>query len=65
MINFYIFSKRSHLKFNELSNSNIASLAKKEHGFTVHFCKDLPSFYKQYLMNDQLRFVETFSFLKF
>ena len=36
MINFYILSKRLILKREGLSEARVASITKKEYGFTVH-----------------------------
>ena len=44
MISFYILSKILFLKYEGLSDVRVASITKKEYGFTVHFCKDLYSF---------------------
>ena len=36
MIDFYIVSKRSFLKREELSNARVVSMTKIEYGFAVH-----------------------------
>ena len=40
MISFYIIFKRFFLKREALSDARVASIAKKEYGFAIHFCKD-------------------------
>ena len=40
MISFYILSEIFVLKRKGLSDARVASITKKEYGFTVHFCKD-------------------------
>ena len=47
---FYIISKRFFLKCKGLSNVRVASIANKEYGFAVHFCKDLKSIESKYVM---------------
>ena len=37
MINFYILSKEFFLKCKELSDARVASITKKEYGFSVDF----------------------------
>ena len=37
MISFYILSKSFSVKRNGLSDTRVASIAKKEYGFAIHF----------------------------
>ena len=37
IISFYILSKRFSLQHEGLSDAKVASITKKEYGFTVHF----------------------------
>ena len=52
MISFYIPSKRFSLKQKRLSDATVASIAKKEYGFAIHFYIDLQSLESQYLMTN-------------
>ena len=55
MIKFYILSKMFLVKHEELSDTRVLSITKRESGFAVHFIES------QYLMNDKCNLLK-FSF---